>query len=205
LTSPTWTDLEARFFTHQRKILAMTQQPTRDSERALPDVKLPPRPPSITWNSNWDERTAQLAYEHAREMQRTVEAWIDSLDNKVVAVFGVASGVISLVTSLAGLPPGTWGRGLWAGALGAWLVSALYCRKAFKPNDFRLDPDARVLLDQKWLSLKPQQFLLDRLNNMGVSVGHNQTALKGKAEALRLALGWAVVEVGLLVGALLLK
>jgi len=85
------------------------------------------------------------------------------------------------------------------------VVSALYCWKAFKPNDFRLDPDARVLLDEKWLSLKPPQFLLDRLNNVGASVGHNQAALKEKAEALRLALGWAVAEVGLLVGALLLK
>ncbi|SRR5437763_8843576 len=183
----------------------MVQEPTKNLERRLPEVNSPPQVPSITWNSTWDERTTQLAYEHAREMQRTSEAWIDALDTKVVAVFGVSSGVIGLVTSLAGLPPGTWGRGLWVGGLAAWVVSALYCWKAFKPNDFRLDPDARVLLDEKWLSLKPPQFLLDRLNNVGASVGHNQAALKEKAEALRLALGWAVAEVGLLVGALLLK
>src|SRR2546421_6030640 len=152
--------------------------PTKPSERALPDVKTPPRVPSITWNANWDERTTQLAYEHAREMQRTSEAWIDAVDNKVVAVFGVASGVIGVVTALADLPQGTLGRGLWVGALAAWVVSALYCWKAFKPNEFRLDPDARVLLDEKWLSLKPPQFLLDRLNNVAESVGHNQAALK---------------------------
>ena len=61
-----------------------------------------------------------------------------------------------------------------------------------------------MLLDERWLSLKPPQFLLDRLNNVGVSVGHNQAVLRDKADALRLALGWAVAEVGLLVGALLL-
>ena len=180
-------------------------QPTKDQQNSLPKMTQSSQVPSVTWNPDWDERTTQLAYEHAREMQRTVEGWIDSLDNKVVAVFGVASGVIGLVTSLAGLPSGSWGRGLWIGALGAWVISALHCWSAFKPNDYRLDPDARVLLNEKWLSLKTAQFLLDRLNNMGVSVGHNQTALKEKAKALRRALGWAVAEIGLLVSALLLK
>src|SRR5438445_11079982 len=112
----------------------MAQRTNDDSEGALPDVKSPPKVPWITWNSTWDERTVQLAYDHAREMQRTVEVWIDSLDAKVVAVFGVSSGVIGLVTSLATLPSGTLGRGLSAGALAAWAVSAMYCWTAFNPN-----------------------------------------------------------------------
>jgi hypothetical protein len=180
----------------------MTERPNRNSERALSESE--PSPASVTWDPSWDEKTALLAYEHAREMQRTVETWIDALDNKVVAVFGVSSGVIGLVTSLSTLPAGAIGRVPWVLALGSWGLSALYCWKAFKPSNFRLDPDARLLLDKRWLSLKAPQFLLDRLNNMGTSVAFNQTALKEKANALRHALAWAVAEVGLLVGALLL-
>ena len=181
----------------------MTEQPIKDRPKALSESQRS-SPVVVTWNSSWDEKTAMMAYEHAREMQRSVETWIDALDNKVVAVFGVSSGVIGLVTSLSTLPAGAVSRIPWVLALGAWGVSALYCWKAFKPSNFRLDPDARVLLDEKWLSLQAPQFLLDRLSNMGTSVAFNQTALKEKANALRRALGWAVAEVGLLVAALLL-
>lgn len=179
----------------------MAERPKKDSS-AVPAE--PQTHKSVTWDSTWDEKTALMAYEHAREMQRTAETWIDAIDNKVVTVFGVSSGVIGVVTALASLPEGAIARIPWILALGAWGFSAFYCWTAFKPREFRLDPEARLLLDEKWLSLKSPQFLLDRLSNMGTSVAFNKTVLSEKANALRRALGWAVAEVGLLVGALLL-
>lgn len=57
-------------------------------------------PPEILRAGAWDPRTAEWAYEASRSTRETPSAWADSLDTKLVAVFGVGSVLLTLVPTL---------------------------------------------------------------------------------------------------------
>jgi hypothetical protein len=159
----------------------------------------------IVWQADWKLETVQQAYDEAREVQSVIEKWPDTIDNKVVAIFSVASVIAGLAPKVHELPARcTTSWWLWVAAMFAWLVSASSCAAAFFPRDYRLDPDVRKVAVPEWYRHEPKEYLLYRLRDMKRSVAKNDRVIRGKALALKVAIIAAVVEVGLLAAALLL-
>src|SRR2546430_3960771 len=93
--------MEARTITSRTLWTAITRAIRRRERRPPTGVKRVPNPagdqaPPVKWDESWNSDTARLAYEHARDVYRIVDAATDVLDRKVVAVFTVASAVAAV-------------------------------------------------------------------------------------------------------------
>lgn len=163
------------------------------------------QPPSPVWDANWDKETARLAYEHAREVYRQIDAATDVMDRKAVTVFTIASAIGVLGPGLARFP--LWSSGWWLGigAVLMWAGAAIQCIRAFSPRRYRLDPNIAAMATPDWLSLSPGEFYLKRLLSVRRSVWENLRTLGVRGAALSDALECALVEVGFLLAALLLR
>jgi hypothetical protein len=167
-------------------------------------------PPSGAITHAWDDRfnadTTRLAYEHARETHRAVDSTADVLDRKVIAVFGVSSAIATLTPAvLPALEIGTLSWVLWFGACAAWLGCALQSWQAFKPRDYKTDPNPEDVAAPEWLTLGVGPYYFARLHYVAKTVKHNADVNKARAAALREAFGWALVEVGLLLVGLMAR
>jgi hypothetical protein len=136
----------------------------------------------LKWDDSFKEDTVRLAYEHARETHRTIEAAADVLDRKVVGVFGISSAIEALGASLTRAGHRPLIVGLLVGAAGAWLVSSLQSWQAFRPRRYRTDPNPRDFLTPEWLDLGTGPYYLGRLHHVADTV-----AVNGPANAIRVA------------------
>lgn len=160
---------------------------------------------ALRWNETLDEDTARLAYEHARETYRALDAAADALDRKVLAMFAVSSAIVTLAPLLTRITPQTVSWGLWLIAGSAWAGSAFWSWQGFKPRDHRTDPTPRDLATPEWLGLEQGPYYLARLNYVAAAVEANERTIADRGKALRFAFAFALMEVGLVLAALLTR
>ena len=159
-------------------------------------------PPEQAAVERWNAETVRISYEHARDLERTLDAWADQIDSKAATIYSVGSIIAGLASSVglttaAGVP-----RLLWLAALMAWGLSALACWMAFKPRDYSLHPNLLGMITAKVLGLEPGPFYLRRLRQTVRSYRRNTPQLERKAKALAWAVRLATVEILLLLAAL---
>jgi hypothetical protein len=159
----------------------------------------------LRWNETLDENAARLAYEHAREAYRALETAADGIDRKVLVLFTVSSAVVALAPLFTAITPQTASWGLWLIGGSAWAGSAFWSWQAFKPRDHRTDPNPRDLATAEWLGLEQGPYYLARLHYVAAAVEANERAVADRGKALRYAFAFALIEVGLVVAALLVR
>ena len=146
--------------------------------------------------------TLQLAYEDATRIQPLLASWSDALDTKVVAVFSVASALLTFGPAFRN-PTGTdAGKVLLIGAGVFWAVAAFFCRKAFNPRHMMIGPHPDVIQQPEWLGALPDEYRRARLTDMADAYAFNRGHLTGKADALRGAIAFTAIETLLLALAL---
>jgi hypothetical protein len=149
----------------------------------------------------WNPETVRLAYEQARELERTLDAWGDSIDRKAATIYGAAS-IVAGLSSMLGHSENAVAHGLWAAALVVWVLTTVAFWFSFKPRSYSLHPDPRRMLTAKWLALDPGSFYLRRLRQVTKSYAKNEPVIDRKAKALTWAAALATLEVVLLLAAL---
>jgi hypothetical protein len=160
-----------------------------------PTIQMP------SWLEGWDEATVVDAYEESLRVQELQSQWSDAIDSKAVAVFTVASVILTLLPAIK--PPEV--LALWVLAGMAWIFAAGACLFAFQPRALEIGPNPKTLLDERWLGLTANEFRLCRMSEMGDSYDFNRDALNAKAHWLTFAVWAAAVEVLSLFLALLLS
>lgn len=148
------------------------------------------------WDSGRNEETLRLAFEESVALSPVYGQWADAIDRKLLAVFGLASVIISLAPSLQ------WGSGLvggpryaWYVAAGAWGVVAGLCYVAYRPRDFRLGPNPATLQNSAWTHLTPTEYRYFSLGDMGKTFEQNRAQIMKKADLLGVMLVFTAVEV----------
>ena len=147
------------------------------------------------WDEAWSNGTVDLAFEECVRQQGVFTDWSSSIDNKIVAVFGVASAIIGFVSALQ--TPDTSGIPLifWIIAVTCWVVAASYCYRAYGPVDLLMGPNPSNLLDDGWLQYTPKQYKYQRMRRMGDSFVHNRGELEQKADRLAHAAWFTAGEI----------
>jgi len=159
--------------------------------------------PVVDWDESFNSETAHLAYEHAREMYRQADETAEVLNRKAVQVFAIASAIATVGPAIGKFPFLSIGWCFSAIACVIWLGASFECWRAFKPREYRFDPDPGIFLSRDWLQLEPGPFYLHRLESVEESVSHNMALNNVRGVAVRRALTFALVEVGFLLVALL--
>ena len=159
--------------------------------------------PQTVWSEEFQPETVGAAYQDASAALALCAAWGDSLDGKVVAVFAVASSIITFVPALR--PPSTEEVPLmlFVASLVFWVVAMVACYRAYRPTMFRVDPIPAQVTNAQWLSLTNNLYQFYRLRDMGKTFAHNQGEINAKAEYLRDAMIATGLEVLFLVLSLL--
>jgi membrane protein required for beta-lactamase induction len=91
--------------------------------------------------------------------QRSAQAWADSLDSKLVAVFGVGSALVALVPSLQQSPT-LAAASCWVLALVFWLIALGFGYYGYRPAALWVGPSPRELLGEEWLRLPAHEWHL---------------------------------------------
>jgi hypothetical protein len=164
-------------------------------------------PWEVEWSGGtWNDESINLAYEACEGMLATHYSLADASDRKTLAVFTVGSALLSVAPAIGwGDEVSGWAYGLWAAAFVSWIATCLTCYFAYKPNMFRIHPNPGKLLSSEWLELKPDEFRVYQLRDMGRSYRHNLACLVDKGEWLDIATLAAFAEVLFLVLATIVR
>jgi hypothetical protein len=147
------------------------------------------------WDAGFDDETVALAYDASKDVPQLFSDWADAIDNKVVATFGVASVLLTIVPIVRDTPR-TIGVVLCLGlALGFWVAAVAACYKAYRPIGLRIEPNPRAFLAPSWLTRKPMHFRYGRMQWLGETFDHNKGQLAHKVEWLGYAMILTAVEV----------
>lgn len=166
-------------------------------------------PPAAIQDTSWDEtmneETIRLAYDEAKALRTLYTDWGDALDAKTVAVFSVASVILSVAPLFHESTPRGLALVVLIAAVICWGVAVMFCHDAYTPRGLRVDPSPHKLLSPAWLSLPPGQFYFFRLRDMAKTHNHNRDTLDDKADRLRWATAFVAAEVALLALAFMLN
>lgn len=136
-----------------------------------------------------------LAYEASKGHYEMVAKWNDSLDNKIIAVFSVASlliGILAAFKSVQAISSPTF----YLAAV-FFIVTASLCWKGFKPKTFMMGNNPKKLLEQ-YAPLNTNDAKWYLLKYSGENYEHNLSILRQKSSALKWAVSTAGIEVMLL-------
>jgi hypothetical protein len=151
--------------------------------------------PEPVWDTSWDERTAELAYEASLPSRESLSAWADSLDTKLLGVFAVGGVILTIAPTLQASNPNRVVVGLWVLAAISWLFALAFGLHGYRPTVLRVGPDPQEFLKPIWLKKSPLHFRLWQIAEMADSFRRNHATLKLKAEALKWALRFTAIEV----------
>jgi hypothetical protein len=153
----------------------------------------------------YNPETIKLAYEASIPILNTFSEWADSIDTKIVALFGVASVIVTLTPTL--YRPDAPGAllTLWALGVVSWGAAAWACYQAYKPRPLRVGPNAEILLTDDWLARTPHEFQYARLHWLAGSYKANRDRIREKVYWFDLAIKLVAAEVLLLSVAMLLS
>jgi hypothetical protein len=155
----------------------------------LQEVKKP------RWDPNWDEATAEVAYQEALRIQDIQSQWSDAIDTKVAGIFAVASVIVTISPALGVPHGGSTATALWGAAAACWLLASVFCYLAFRPRGLEIGPNPSGLLHRRWMQLTVHEFRLYRMSDMGESYALNKNTLDSKASWLAWATYLTFAEV----------
>jgi hypothetical protein len=141
-------------------------------------------------NNNWP--SLDVIYELTKGNYQMVTQWADSLDNKVVGLFGLSTVVIGVVTAFTATSI-AWDVRIipLCIAITAFVVSSCFALKSYQSREFMLGYNPGVLLED-YASLQPEETRYLIMKYDGQNWEHNRQLLNNKADALR----WAIVATG---------
>ncbi len=147
--------------------------------------------------------TLDFIYEHVRDAPAEQKRSQESLDSKMVQIFGAASIVIGLagVTS-RGLNAGDTVNALLVGAVLAYVVAAVMALLGLRTRKFRRTFHADELWRYYWRD-EPTKIKHALVDDISKSYVHNREILRDKARMVSLGLAAAGVEVVLVALALI--
>lgn len=145
-----------------------------------------------------DLPSLDLAYEASKGHYEMVARWVDSIDNKIIAVFSVASLLIGILATFKGVSP-EWHFTfiIFCLATAFFIATATFCWKGFRTRTFIMGNNPRKLLEQ-YAPLNPDETKRYLLKYWGENYEYNLTVLRQKSSALKWAIPSAGVEVLLL-------
>jgi phosphoribosyl-dephospho-CoA transferase len=161
-------------------------------------------PEWFRWNPKWKPASVRLAYEESTKLLASQHEWLKALETKVLTVFTLTSGVITVAATLQKAVPIGWTLVVWAAALVAYIGAVIECARAYGVRSYKSDPDPKHMLVAEYLELTEEQFRIMRLRDIADICKHNRDVMTVIAKDLRLALRWAIAEVSLIAVALLL-
>jgi hypothetical protein len=136
-----------------------------------------------------DRPSMDLVYELAKGHYQMIAQWADSLDNKVIGLFGLTTIIIGVITAFTAknitldwsITP------LCVGTL-AFIANVYFALKSFQTREFMIGYDPGILLEQ-YSSLKTDDVKYWIMKHDGENWERNRKLINDKADALR----WAVV------------
>ncbi len=147
--------------------------------------------------------TLDFIYEHVRDAPAQQRQTRDSLDTKMVQIFGAASIVIGLVGVSSGeLDGGGMVDALLIAAVTAYVATALITFYGVQVRRFRRSVQADELWNRYWWR-KPDEAKHAIVHDVGKAYGHNRGLLRDKARAVRAGVLSAGLEVALVAIALI--
>ncbi|HEV7596266.1 MAG TPA: hypothetical protein VGO33_14810 [Gemmatimonadaceae bacterium] len=154
------------------------------------------------FDSESDDETIKLAYDESVALRPMYTSWFDGTDTKIVAIFIVASVIVTFAPGISKMPPLSGdSHNLWIAAILFWLVAVVLCYAAYNPRAFRIDPNPGKIRKATWLRLTPSQYRFYRLRDMGKTHDLNLDQIQRKTMLLRWAMFFTAVEVLALVAA----
>jgi len=151
-----------------------------------------------------DLPSLDLAFDVSKGHYEMVAKWIDSIDNKIVAVFSVASLLIGLLATFRGVTPEySFTFMLFCLATASFIVTGGFCWHGFRTRTFIMGNNPKKLLEQYALR-SPNYTKRYLLKYWGENFEHNLCILRQKAVALKWAIRFAGVEVLLLLAWLII-
>lgn len=138
-------------------------------------------------NQQWP--SLDLIYELTKRNYQTVAQWADSLDNKVVGLFGLSAVVVGVVTAVTAASI-AWDVRIipFCMAIAAFVVGSCFALKSYQSREFMLGYDPGVLLED-YAPLEPDEAKYLIMKYDGQNWEHNRQLLNDKADALR----WAII------------
>jgi hypothetical protein len=136
----------------------------------------------------------KLAFEESKDLTVRQDAWIEAIDQKLVAVFTLASAVAGLVPALADTSSAVW---LWRAGGAAWFVAAALSLLGFWPRKMFVSPNPDGIYKPAWLAIEIDEYRMKRLWSLGTVYLGNKELISRKAGLLRYAMVGATVEVAL--------
>jgi len=139
-------------------------------------------------------QTLELAFDESKDLTAKQDAWIEAIDQKLVAVFTLASAAAGLVPALADTSNAIW---LWGAGVAAWFVAAVLSLLGFWPRKMFVSPNPAAIYVPSWLAIPVQEYRMKRLGSLGSVYLGNKALISRKAEMLRYAMASSAVEIGL--------
>lgn len=136
-----------------------------------------------------------LMYELVKDNYERVSRWADSLDNKVIGLFGLTTILIGAVTAVTASSI-VWNAHIipLCVAIVAFIVSSCFALRCFQTRQFMLGYDPGVLLED-YASLQPNEAKYWVMKHDAYNYEHNRQLINEKADALRWAILAAAIEV----------
>lgn len=134
--------------------------------------------------------TMAMAFQEAKDLVLRRDDWLESMDNKIVAVFSFAAAVAALATGFTE-PPDAY----VVLALCAFAVTAALCIVAYWPRKTRVSPDPRKIRKPAWLAIEPAAYQLKRLDDLGKDFHNIRQELERKARLVAWAMATTAAEV----------
>jgi len=146
-----------------------------------------------------------IIYEMVKDQHTLISAWSDSLDNKVIGLFGLTTLILGAVTALnkayfaspilkEGHVTLDWSLAPLVIAALSFIISSIFCLKTFQTKGYSLGVDPRILLED-YASFTPDESKHWLVKFDGEHWEQNLKALNEKASSLRIAIIAATVEI----------
>ncbi len=118
-----------------------------------------------------------LAYEASKGHYEMVSKWIDSIDNKIIAVFSVASLFIGILATFKDVTPAFSSTFiLFCLATASFIAIAYFCWNGFRTRTFIMGNNPKKLLEQ-YASRNPDDTKRYLLKYWGENFEHNLSIL----------------------------
>lgn len=154
---------------------------------------------------NIQRPSLDLMYDLTKDNYHMIAEWADSLDNKVIGLFGLMTVLISVVTALTASSI-TWD--LRVAPLGiafiAFISGISFALRSFQTRQFIFGYDPGILVEH-YTSLQPDEAKYWIMRHDGHNWKHNARVINDKADALRWAIVSSAVEVTTLIVWLIMR
>lgn len=146
-------------------------------------------------DANQKESSIDLIYEMMKEQHSLLSSWSDSLDNKVISLFSLTALIIGAITALnKGQITTDWHLVPLVISTLSFVVSSLFCLKAYQTKKLSLGLDIKILLEQYVLS-SPIELKYWLIKFDGEHNKNNIKTMNVKADSVNIAITAGAIEI----------